>query len=121
MLFGSVVGLVCFHLLVLGSLYILSILWYLGLTFFGLGLIFLGMPSLLGLLFGISCRFVIVSGSGVLISLVIVFCVQLVLNLQIIYFFSVLLVRLYGTTCFFGVDVPIEYYYGILSSLGFAT
>lgn len=57
---------------VLGSHYILSIQRCLGLTFFGLGVIFLGMPSFLGLLFEIVCKLVIILGGGVLISIVIV-------------------------------------------------
>lgn len=50
------------------------------LTFFGLGVIFLGMSSLLGLLFGIGCGCVIVLSGGVMMSLVI--CVMCIVGVE---------------------------------------
>lgn len=61
-----------------------------------------------------------VLSGGVQMSLVIMFCVQLVLNLEIIYSLSVFLVRLSGRTCFYVVVIPIEYRFRILSLLEFA-
>lgn len=64
-------------------------------------------------------RLVIVFNGGVLISLVIMFCVMIVLSQGIIYSLNVFLVRLSGETHFCGVGALIRFRIVIRSSLGF--